>query len=199
MKRRNFVASVLAGSVAAPTTLMADNEHDKDEVSGPQSHETVAFGEWKSDFQPPLNRFNGPTPNPSNHHHQQPFEAQIKAGGSVTFAISGFHIIAVYSPGTDVDDISLAVTIPIPFAPPGFPPAINDPLNRVYWGVNPFSLIPPPVPPSPVSVVGPPLDRVETVTFSAPGTYLVICTFSPHFGFTAPDFAKMHGYVKVLK
>jgi plastocyanin len=38
----------------------------------------------------------------------------------------------------------------------------------------------------------PPLDRVEAVTFSAPGTYLVICTFVPHFN------DKMHGFVKVL-
>jgi len=187
MKRRNFVASVLAGSVAAPTTLMADHEHDKDEVSGPQSHETVAFGEWRTDFQPPINRITGAAPNAANNHHQQPFEAQIKAGGSVTFAISGFHVLAVYGPGTDVDDISLAVTIPLPGAPAGFPPVINDPLNRVYWGNNPWALAPPPL-----------LDRVETVTFAAPGTYLVICTFTPHFS-ADPALGKMHGYVKVLK
>ena len=147
MKRRNFVASVLASSVAAPALLMAD-QHDHDEISGPQAHETVAFGQWKTD--PPLNRFNVATPNSANNHHQQPFEVQIKQGGSVTFAISGFHILAVYGPGTDVDDIGLGSTLAIPLAPPGFPPVINDPVNRVYWGVNPFSLIPPPVPPSPV-------------------------------------------------
>jgi hypothetical protein len=186
MKRRNFVASVLAGSVAAPTTLMADHEHDKEEVSGPQAHETVAFGEWRTDFQPPINRVTGAAPNASNHHHQQPFEAQIKAGGSVTIAISGFHVIGVYGPGTEPDDISLSVAnqIPLPGAPMGFPPVINDPLNRVYWGNNPWALAPAPL-----------LDRVETVTFATPGTYLVICTFTPHFNLDA----KMHGYVKVLK
>jgi len=111
MRRRNFVASVLASGVVAAPTLMAQHEHDKDEVSGPQSHDTVAFGEWRTDFQPPINRVTGAAPNASNNHHQQPFEAQIKAGGSVTFAISGFHVLVVYRPGTDVDDISLAVTI----------------------------------------------------------------------------------------
>ena len=176
MKRRSFVASVLTGSVAAPTLLA---QHDHDDLSGPQASETVAFGSWKTD--PPLNRFNAVTPNSANKHTQLPFEAQIKAGGAVNFVISGFHILGIYGPGTAFDDVSGAVTIPIPFAPPGFPQVVNDPLNRVYWGVNPWSLAPPPV-----------LDRVEAVTFSAPGTYLVICTFVPHFN------DKMHGFVKVL-
>jgi hypothetical protein len=122
----------------------------------------------------------------------EPFEGQIKAGGAVNFVISGFHILAIYGPGTALDDVSGGVTIPIPLAPPGFPQVVNDPLNRVYWGVNPFSLVPPPVPPSPVSVVPAPLDRVEAVTFSVRGTYLVICAFVPHF------LDKMHGFVKVL-
>jgi hypothetical protein len=190
MKRRNFVASVLAsGVVAAPTLLRAaQHDHDGAEISGPQAHETVAFGQWKTD--PPLNRFNLVAPNSANNHHQQPFEAQIKVGGSVTFAISGFHILGVYGPGVDVDDVSLAVVIPIPLAPAGFPPVINDPVKRVYWGVNPFALVPAGSPP--------PLDRVESVTFSEPGTYLVICTFTPHFS-ADPALGKMHGFVKVLK
>src|SRR5262249_54807523 len=176
MMRRDFVASVLTGSVAAPTLLA---QHDHDQLSGPQASETVSFGSWMTD--PPLNRFNAPTPNSANKHAQLPFEAQIKSGGSVNFVISGFHILGIYGPGTAFDDVSGAVTIPIPLAPPGFPQAVNDPVNRVYWGVNPFSLAPPPV-----------LDRVEAVTFGAPGTYLVICTFVPHFN------GRMHGFMKVL-
>jgi len=184
MKRRNFVASVLASGVVAAPILMADHEHDKDEVSGPQANATVTFGAWLTDYQPPLNRFNGgQEPVDSNHHHMVPFEAQIKAGGTVNFVISGFHILGIYAPGTDVDDISTAVRINIPNAPAGFPQVINDPLNRVYWGKNPWALAPPPL-----------LDRTESVTFSQPGTYLVICTFVPHF---VPG--QMHGYVKVLK
>jgi hypothetical protein len=64
---------------------------------------------------PPLDRFNLAAPNSANNHHQQPFEAQIKVGGS-----------------------------------------------------------------------------------GEPGTYLVICSLTPHF--TAdPVLGKMDGYVKVLK
>jgi plastocyanin len=184
MRRRNFVASVLAGAVAAPT-LIAQHEHDKEELSGPQANATVSFGQWKLD--PPLNRFNAVAPVTANNHHLRPFEAQIKAGGAVSFVISGFHILAVYAPGTEPDDIQLALTLPIPGAPPGFPPVINDAANRLYWGLNPFSLVPAGSPPS--------QDRVENVTFSDPGTYLVICTFTAHFNFTE----KMFGYVKVVK
>src|SRR6187401_1546247 len=110
MRRRNFVASVLAGAVAAPT-LIAQHEHDKEELSGPQASATVSFGQWKLD--PPLNRFNAVAPTTANNHHLRPFEAQIKAGGAVSFVISGFHILAVYAPGTEPDDIQLALTLPI--------------------------------------------------------------------------------------
>src|SRR6476661_5040120 len=185
MRRRNFVASVLAGGVVAAPTLMADHEHDKDEISGPQANATVAFGQWKTD--PPLNRFNPQTPPGvpiTANNHQQPFEAQIKAGGSVSFIISGLHILGIYAPGTEFEDINGSLTIPIPGAPvPAFPfLAVDDPVHRVYWGLNPFTL-------APASAQ----DRIEAVTFSSPGTYLVVCTFLPHFQ------DKMHGYVKVLK
>ena len=183
MKRRNFVASVIAGGVAVPT-LLAQHEHSSEEVSGPQANATVSFGAWK--IEPPLNRFNQPVPVTTNHHHQLPFEARIKAGGSVNFVISGFHVLGIYAPGTELDDINLALTLAIPGAPMGFPPVINDSSNRVYWGVNPFSLVPAGSPPS--------VDRVEAVTFDAPGNHLVICTFTPHFNVTE----KMHGYVRVL-
>jgi hypothetical protein len=192
MKRRNFVASVLAGGVVAAPTLLAQHEHDKEEVSGPQASATVSFGQWRTDFQPPLNRFNpvppGPPPPAANHDHLVPFDVQIKAGGSVNFIISGLHIPAIYAPGTELEDINGTLTIPIPGAPvippPNgpFPGVVNDPLNRVYWGVNPFSLTPSPL-----------LDRIEAVTFVDPGTYLVVCTFMPHFQMG------MHGYVKVLE
>jgi hypothetical protein len=184
MKRRNFVATVIAGSVAAPT-LMAQHEHDKEQLSGPQAVETVSFGQWKLD--PPLNRFTAAAPNTANNHHMRPFEAQIKAGGAVNFAISGFHVLGIYGPGTEPDDINITLTLAVPGAPAGFPPVINDSANRIYWGVNPFSLVP--------AGSAPPLDRVEAVTFSSPGTYLVICTFTPHFNANE----KMFGYVKVLK
>lgn len=189
MKRRNFVASVLAGSVATPT-LLADERHDHDhgDDDGPEDSVTVSFGSWMID--PPLDRFTKDAPNSANNHTQSPFRVEVKVGGSVNFVISGFHILGIYGPGTKLADVNGTLTMPIPGAPvlppPAvFPPVVNDPLDRVYWGVNPFSLVP--------AGSNPPLDRVEAVTFSARGTYLVVCTFVPHF------LDKMHGFVKVLK
>lgn len=192
MKRRNFVAaaSVLAGGVAVPM-LAADRDKDRDhehghghdELSGPLASVTASFGEWHSD--PALDRFLIATPNTANVHVMSPHEVKIKAGGSVNFVISGFHVLTVYAPGTEIDDINGTLTALIPGAPPGFPPVVDDSLNRVYRGVNPFDL--------PAGKFGPPLDRVEAVNFSEPGRYLVICTFVPHF------LDRMHGYVNVVK
>jgi plastocyanin len=58
------------------------------------------------------------------------------------------------------------------------PGLIDDPNNRIYRGLDPRVN---------------PQDRVEVVTFSKPGTYLVICAVRPHFVNDA-----MLGYVRVL-
>ena len=89
-------------------------------------------------------------------HKLIPFETKIKAGGTVNFIIGGFHL---------------------PGAPPGFPPVVDDPVNRIYRGLSPFGL---------------PQDRVEAVNFAVPGRHLVVCTFLPHFN------DRMFGYVRVL-
>ena len=68
----------------------------------------------------------------------------------------------------------------IEFAVPGvFPGFINDPVNRVYRGLDPR-------PPAP-------LDRAEVVTFAEPGRYLVVCGLLPHF------LDNMSGYVTVIR
>ena len=193
MKRRNFVASVLAGGVAAGSAavpmLASDRDdehghgHDHEPLSGPLASVTVSFGEWHTD--PALDRFLVATPVTANVHVMSPFEAKIKVGGSVNFVISGFHILTIYGPGTEFEDVNGTLTIPIPGAPAGFPAVVDDKLNRVYRGVNPFDL--------PAGKFGPPLDRTEGVNFSAPGRYLVMCAFVPHF------LDRMHGYVQVVK
>jgi hypothetical protein len=177
MKRRNFVMSALAGSVAMPA-LAAQREREG--VSGPMANATVSFGEWRTDFSPALDRFVA-TPNTANMHMVLPFESQIKAGGGVNFIISGFHVLGVYGPGTEFEDVNGSLTTAIPGAPPMFPQAVNDPVNRVYRGLSPWTLSPAPL-----------LDRVEVVNFEAPGRYLVVCLFVPHF------VERMHGYVNVL-
>jgi hypothetical protein len=85
--------------------------------------------------------------------------------------------LTVYGPGTDCGDISTNVLTPIPGAPMGFPPVVDDPVNRIYRGLSPFGLA---------------QDRVEAVNFAVPGRHLVVCTFLPHFN------DRMFGYVQVL-
>jgi hypothetical protein len=117
MERRRFVTSVLAGSLATP--LLAAGQHDHgDNVGGPLSNVDVSFGQWNTS--PALDRFPNNSPITGNVHKLIPFEAKIKAGGTVNFIIGGFHLVTVYGPGTEFDDISTAVLTPIPGAPPDF-------------------------------------------------------------------------------
>jgi hypothetical protein len=182
MKRRNFVMSVLAGgaAVAAPAGMIAadqdDHRHDHDNVEGPLANATVTFGSWHT--VPTVNHFENAPAAADNVHKVLPFETTIKAGGSVNFAISGFHVLTVYGHRTTWEDISTTVLTAIPGAPATFPKVVNDPVNRVYWGNNPFPL---------------PQDRIEAVNFVEPGRYLVVCTFLPHFN------DRMFGFVRVLK
>ena len=112
----------------------------------------------------------------SNHHELTPQVATIKAGGTVNFVIAGFHVVAVYDDGTTPADIDTTILVP-----GRTPPIINDATNRIYRGLDPL-LLP----------AGAQQDRVESVQFSEPGLYLVICAVLPHFE------EGMYGYVRVL-
>lgn len=139
---------------------------------------TVAFGAWHGDQ---LWDRTSPEFNPieANHHTVLPREVRIKAGGSVSYVISGFHQIIAYDDGTQPESINTNSLILSqgPLAPP-FPILIDDPSNRIFRGVDPGNQT---------------LDRVETITFSRPGRYLVICGVIFHF---AAD--GMFGFVTVL-
>jgi len=172
MKRREFVASVIASGLAVPAVASQSHEHNP--VTGPLANAVVSFGAWKTE--PALDRFpNVPPPPPTNAHLLFPHDAKIKAGGAVSFVISGLHNVQIFAPGTQPAEINTALLTPMT-APPGLP-IINDATNRVYRGPDPSLL---------------PLDRVETVQLSAPGRYLVICGFLFHFQ------DNMFGYVNVL-
>ena len=185
MKRREFVGKlgigsaglVAAGAIGSRLTpgASAQGGHNHTQVDGPLAAATVSFGQWKTD--PPLDRFAGPTPPPTNQHLLIPYMPMIRAGGSVNFIIAGLHQVLIYAPGTRVESINVGLLVP---SGTGFPPLINDPTNRIYRGPNPATLFPV-------------LDRVEVVTLSKPGTYLVICGVLPHF---ADD--NMHGWIKVV-
>lgn len=183
MKRREFfgkagigsAALIAAAGVPGVAAAPAGSQHHAP-VSGPLASATVSFGQWSAGLVPPLDRFpNVGAPVRPNGHLLIPHEAMIKAGGTVNFIIAGFHHVLVYGDGVQPSDIDINNTIGVT-APPG-PPLINDPLNRVYRGLDP-SLFP--------------QDRVEVVQFPNPGRYLVICGVRPHFVNDG-----MFGFVKV--
>lgn len=184
--RRSLLTLGGVGTVAAGLGVLwksspeasAAAQHGHKPVSGPLSQATVSFGQWIGDQG--LDRMD-PAFNPitSNHHILAPYEVTIQAGGAVSYIVSGFHQIVVYDDGTQPGNIDTSnlVLSQGPGAPP-FPILIDDPVNRIFRGADPG---------------GQPLDRVESVHFSEPGTYLVICGVIFHF---ADD--NMYGFVKVL-
>jgi hypothetical protein len=178
IKRRDLMYSAMAVGLAMPAASSAHDGHQHGPMHGPLSNATVSFGAWVAGGDVPLDRFATPNePAAENAHQLLPYKVTIKKGGSVNFIVAGFHVIAIYAPGTKPDDVNAADTTTLPGAPANLPPIINDPNNRVYRGLNPF---------------GAPQDRVEVVQFRETGTYLVICAVLPHFQ------DKMWGYVRVI-
>jgi len=191
MERREFVEKLGVGSAVAlvtggaivssaasarpATAKVAERHHSHDPVKGPLAMATVTFGAWRTDLA--LDRFPNASPGAANAHVVSPYQATIKVGGSVVFVISGFHQILVYGPDIQPGSINAQITRPSTGTPSGAP-LINDPVNRVYGGLDPSTQ---------------PRDRVEAVQFHAEGKFLVICGIQPHF---VND--KMYGWVRVL-
>ena len=163
------------GVVGHRSTPVAEAQgHNHDVVAGPLASTTVSFGQWSTD--PPFDRFpNVVPPADRNVHLLTPNMPTIKAGGSVNFVIAGLHNVQIFEAGHTPGAINAGLTIPMT-GPPGLP-IINDPVGRIYRGPDPSLL---------------PLDRVEVVQLTRPGTYLVICGFLFHF------LDNMFGFVKVL-
>ena len=189
--RRNILKAAAAGSAAVglgmvmkgpvPESALAqgksEENHGHSPIDGPLASATVSFGQWRTNFNPPLDRrLNTPPAPPTNQHLLTPYEVTIRAGGSVNFIIAGLHNVAIYDHGTRPTDINIGLTIPMQ-GPPGIA-LINDPDGRIYRGPDPSLLTS--------------LDRVEVVTFARAGTYLVICGVLVHFQ------DNMYGYVRVL-
>ena len=178
MKRREFVEKLGVGSAVALVTggafvstsgtaaalaLGQGQGHDHEQVRGPNATATVTFGSWRSDF--PVDRYPNVSSGTANGHQVIPYQATIKPGGAVAFVIAGLHQVIVYGPDVEPGQINASLTRPTTGTPLGTP-LINDPVNRVFSGVDP-SLYP--------------RDRVETVQFLSPGRYLVICGVQSHF------------------
>ncbi|MEX2228177.1 MAG: hypothetical protein WEB13_00930 [Dehalococcoidia bacterium] len=99
---------------------------------------------------------NGPPFGDASTHaldRMRPRTAVIAAGGTVDFEVDGFHQVVVYQVGKGLDDVDLSG---------GTPLLINDFAGAIAVGTLPFAA-------SDISV-----------TFMAPGKYLVICNVRPH-------------------
>ena len=152
-------------------------------TDGPLANATVSFGEWKSDFSPPLDRIVAdPAMGAGNNHELIPQIATIKAGGSVNFIISGGHVVAIYDDGTQPEDISLTNTEPASTCATTAGGVLSDTNKRIYRGP---------------CFTGR-RDGVEVVQFAQPGTYLVICARKDHFFNPTTRNFEMFGFVKVL-
>jgi hypothetical protein len=103
----------------------------------------------------------------------------------VNFVVAGFHQIFVYNPGVTADDINEYLVVHDPTNAKLF---INDLANLFYTGVNPAQVVGGILVPGgndsipPVNLVRSGVqNRTESVGFTVPGTYLVICNVRPHF------------------
>jgi hypothetical protein len=138
---------------------------------------TVSFGEWRTDFDPPLDRVATPVPpmGAGNHHEVIPNVVTITEGSAVNFIISGAHQPQIYDDHKKPEQVD--VSSPLPGSAGGL---INDPDRRVFRGLDP-------------NLGTTPRDRVEVVHFAEPGLYLVVCGVVNHF---VND--RMYGYVRVV-
>jgi hypothetical protein len=158
MTSRVRVFSLCAGIAALMLTPTPAAFADDDE--GPVAV-TVSFGAGLNTAQPG---------NAANHH-VLPGTIHVRTGGVVNFNVAGFHQIFVYNPGKGPEDVVPNANQAALF--------IDDLTDLYYRGLLPAGGPPPgiPVTTSPSNA----LNRLESVSFSAPGRYLVICNVAPHF------------------
>jgi hypothetical protein len=115
---------------------------------------TVSFGAGLNTAQPSTNTAN---------FHVLPQTIHVRTGGVVNFVVAGFHQIFVYNPGKELGDVVV----------PAAGTFINDLADLYYQGLSPVG-----PPPAGLSNA---MNRVEPVSFSEPGDYLVICNVRSHF------------------
>ena len=66
-----------------------------------------------------------------------PFEAEVDAGGAVSFIISGLHQILIYGPDRELADVKAAAAGLNRHRPGPLPPLVNYATDRVYRGLDP--------------------------------------------------------------
>jgi hypothetical protein len=159
--------SVLALTTASTSIRAEDNDKNKVPASI-----TVAFGAG----------LNTATPGNTLNQHILPQEFTVRitkakkldgtvvfVPATVNFVVSGFHYIWVYKPGTTLAEVQANI-----------PPAgtfVNYDVNVFAKGVNPGT--PPAFADASVNPSGV-QNRTDSVGFSVPGRYLVICNVRGH-------------------
>ena len=125
---------------------------------------TVSFGAGLNTAQPG---------NAANHHIL-PREIRVNKDGVVNFVVAGFHQIIVFAPGVVLGQIVVppAGLFLYESAPPSALPVH-------YLGIRTTGGPPPVIAPTSDPSNSP--NRVESVSFANPGSYLVICNVRPHF------------------
>ena len=145
---------------------------------------TVSFGQWNANEAPPVGPLDRFLANPAggvgNNHEVIPKKITIKEGDAVNFVISGLHLVVIYDDGTKPGQIDTTALVEGITTAGGI---IDDTNSRIYRGFNPNAI------PNNNQ-----RDRAETVHFSKPGTYLVICGVLNHF---VND--RMFGFIEVKK
>jgi plastocyanin len=190
MKPSMKLAAVVAGIACAfvQSGAVAHDNDDRGKVV------TVAFGNGINTAQPG---------NPENHH-VLPGVIKVEVGDVVNFVVSGLHVIRVFDKGVRLRDVKDAIpldcltnppmgtpfpsvcapvlipALPVPvLAATTTPPLTSLGLPLYYSGLNPLLTPPPGLPP--FVAFSTTQNRVEAVSFSKPGRYLVICGVLPHF------------------
>ena len=102
------------------------------------------------------------------NHVMIPDTVKLKQNGVVHFLVAGFHEIVIYNPGKTPDDVAVVQGETF----------INDANNRFYQGIIPAGG---PLGTAPTINPSNAQNRVESVAFLEPGTYLVICDIRTHF------------------
>jgi hypothetical protein len=213
MKRRDLLTSVFAAGLASPVLGHQPNGKNQPERNPWDHHHgfgrhdekstnhVVSFGHWlpTPDYPvdpaeagtanpQPIDRFAPPNPFPRflNGHELTPKTSHIREGDTVSFIISGFHLLLIYGPGVRPHEIDRTNVINVPSTTtPATPPLINDPNERLYRGLDPRPLL----------LTN--QDRVEVVGFNTKGKYLVICGVLPHFFDESTAKFVMYGYIDV--
>ena len=158
----------------------------KDKVPGSI---TVAFGTGNNNAQA------GNTPN----HHIVPQEFKVRitralkldgtavvVPATVNFIVSGFHWAWVYRDGVELSDI----VVPASGTFVNYEVVINGVSNVLAKGVFPGT--PPAFADATVFPLSSAQNRTDSIAFSAPGRYLVICNVRGHF------VDGMYAWVKVV-